>query len=250
MVMHASYPYAPQRSASRTSMRLHIHCATTPASGSDAATSVPTDDASAGATDASSEAGTIVYMPAGYTAVPARSGEPVRKFAKAEQVLDAQKRYVAVLETSAGRMVFSLYTDEAPITCNSFAFLALNRFFEGIAFHRVVEDFVIQGGDPNTLMDKRASWGTGGPGYQFGTEVVPSLNFDAPGVVGMARTSDPNSNGSQFYVTLKAAANLDQKYTVFAKVTEGEAVLPTVARGEPPAMPTRILQVNIGVRTK
>jgi cyclophilin family peptidyl-prolyl cis-trans isomerase len=222
----------------------------TASGGTSSGSTVTTPDAAPTVVDASVDSGPEVYMPPGYTRVPMLSATPIRKFAKAEQVLDAQKKYVAVLETSVGRMVFSLYSEEAPITCNSFVFLALNRFFEGIAFHRVIEDFVIQGGDPNTVSGKRGSWGTGGPGYYFGTEIVPTLNFDSAGVVGMARADDPNSNGSQFYITLKATANLDQKYTVFAKVIEGESVLPQVVRGEPPVTPSRILQVAIGERAK
>jgi peptidylprolyl isomerase len=190
------------------------------------------------------------YVPPGYALVPFRSEQAQHSFAAAEMVTTAGRDYQAVLETDAGRIVFDLLEDDAPITVNSFVFLSLNHYFDGIAFHRVIAGFVAQGGDPNTLSADRGKWGQGGPGYRFGLETKPSLTYDGPGFVGMARTNDPNSNGSQFFITLAATHNLDGKYTIFARVSEGVEVLDKIARGEPPPAPTRMQRVYIVDRAK
>jgi peptidylprolyl isomerase len=184
-------------------------------------------------------------VPPGYTLVPFLSADAEHSFAAAGMATEAGRDYQAVLETDAGVIVIDLSEAETPITVNSFVWLALHHFFDGIAFHRVIDGFVAQGGDPNTLGDDRASWGSGGPGYSFGLEIVPSFTYDGPGVVGMARASDPNSNGSQFFITLAAAHNLDGMYTIFGHVTTGLDVLPQLQRGEPPATPTRMQRVYI-----
>lgn len=186
------------------------------------------------------------YASPGFTLTPFLSEEPVRRFAAAEQVLQSDRDYRAVLETDAGRMVVDLAEISTPITVNSFVFLARNHYFDGIAFHRVIDGFVVQGGDPNTLDEtSRARWGTGGPGYQFGLEIRDDLRFDDRGMVGMARSSNPNSNGSQFYITLAATPTLNGQYTVFGRVVEGLDVLDRVARGQPPATPSRMTRVYI-----
>lgn len=189
-------------------------------------------------------------FPWGFAVEPELSSAPVRKFTKAEQVLDAAKDYVAVIETDAGSVTLNLLAQDTPITCNSFVFLARNHYFDGVAFHRVVEGFVAQTGDPNSVAGDPATWGSGGPGYSFGLEVKPELNFDGQGVVGMARTSNPNSNGSQFFITFAAQASLNQKYTVFAKVLEGADTLPKIVRGEPPATPSHMTTVKIWSRAR
>lgn len=189
-----------------------------------------------------------------YAMVPYLSQMPERSFVEADQVLDMSLDYRAVMETDAGRIVLDLYEDRTPITVNSFVFLALHHFFEGIAFHRVLEGFVAQGGDPNTLMDTRTRWGTGGPGYTFDTETVDGLGFDGAGVLGMARAAARNTNGSQFFITLAAATSLNGMYTVFGRVTEGLDVLPRIARNQnsmtPPVTPTRITRVVIESRPR
>ena len=195
--------------------------------------------------DGGADSGVALYCPAGYTLTPYLTDTATtHTFTQADQVLDSQKDYVAVLETDQGRIVMHLLASDAPITVNSFVFLTLHHFFDGIAFHRVIDAFMAQGGDPNTLQSNMSTWGVGGPGYSFGLEVTPSLNYDGPGVVGMARTSDPNSNGSQFFITFTAQHGLDQQYTIFAEVTEGLDVLPNIARGMPPAVPTRMTEVH------
>lgn len=189
-------------------------------------------------------------MPDGYTQVPYRSIKPIRQFAKSEQVLDGSKDYIAILDLDVGKIVIDLYEAETPITVNSFVFLSLHHFYEQVAFHRVIDGFMAQTGDPNSVSGASATWGTGNPGYFFGTEFKPTLNFDSPGTLGMARTNDPNSNGSQFFITFVAYPSLNQQYTVWGKVAEGVDVLGKVAKGEPPSKPSRILEVRIGVKAK
>jgi peptidylprolyl isomerase len=186
-----------------------------------------------------------LYAPPGFHVVPFLAATAQHDFPMAAMVLDGKSDYQAVLDTDAGRIVIDLYETKTPITVNSFVFLTLHHYFDGIAFHRVIAGFVAQAGDPNTIDQDPSSWGTGGPGYYFGLEIDNSLTYDSAGVVGMARTNDPNSNGSQFFITLAATHNLDGMYTIFGRLTEGLAVLPKIARGMPPANPTRIKQAWI-----
>lgn len=127
----------------------------------------------------------------------------------------------AVLNTTKGVIKFEVYEDQAPITSNNFIDLAERGFYDGLSFHRYVEGFVIQGGDP-------IGNGTGGfkdpetgKERRIPLEVSPNLKHDGAGVVAMARSNDPNSASSQFYITLKAASFLDMNYAVFGRVTEG-----------------------------
>lgn len=186
--------------------------------------------------------------------VPALVDTPERTFTEAGSVLEPGRDYRAVIETDAGRIVLDLFEDQAPLAVNSFVFLARHRFFDGLAFHRVLEGFVAQGGDPLTLGENRGRWGTGGPGYTFDTETSAGLDFDGPGVLGMARSQSRSSNGSQFFITLAATPNLNGQYTVFGRVTEGLAVLPRIARNAtqttPPANPTRMTRVSIEARAR
>ena len=218
----------------------------------DAAVDVPAtpDVAGDAARDVAADAG-----PTGpFTAVPYRSTEPMRMFPGAETILESGQDYRAVMETDVGRIVLDLYEAQTPLAVNSFVYLALHHYYEGIAFHRVIEGFVAQGGDPNTLNDNRARWGTGGPGYGFDTEPVAGLGFDGPGVLGMARAAALDSNGSQFFITLAAQASLTGNYTVFGRVTEGIEHLTHIARNQsttvPPATPTRITRVTIESRAR
>jgi len=143
------------------------------------------------------------------------SEAPVRNFSKPEVVIDHKKYdYYAEIETSKGKILIDLLEDSAPNTVNSFVFLALNHYFDGLKWHRVVPGFVAQTGDPTGT-------GRGGPGYQFGLEIDPNLSYDAAGWVGMARTNDPNTNGSQFFITLAPTPHLTGQYTIFGKVVEG-----------------------------
>ena len=189
-----------------------------------------------------------LVAPDGYSVTAYLSQEPVRSFKEASYVLKDKTDYAVVMETDVGRMVLDLYEDDTPTTVNSFVWLTLHRYYDGIAFHRVVEGFVVQGGDPNTLNADPSLWGQGGAGYEFGLEIRAKYKYDAKGVLGMARTQDPDSNGSQFYITLAPTPNLDGQYTIFGKVIEGLDVLDKVVRsvGEaPPATPTRMTRVFI-----
>jgi peptidylprolyl isomerase len=212
-------------------------------------TSTDADDSSADAAPALAWGCTL---PNGYSQTPFFSDEAMWEFTAPEMVLTPAIDYVALIDTDVGTITLDLFENVTPITVNSFVFLARNHYFDGIAFHRVIEGFVAQGGDPNTLGDFRASWGSGGPGYGFGLEIVDSLHYDAAGVVGMARGDDPNSNGSQFFITLAPTPSLDGMYTIFARVIAGSDVVPRIARNmtadQPPAVPTRMTRVCIAQR--
>ena len=191
-----------------------------------------------------------LYCPAGTTLTPYKSEVRKTSFAMADMVLDSAADYFAVVETDVGRLVLDLYEAQTPITVNSFVFLTLHHFYDGVAFHRVLEGFVAQGGDPNSVDSPSGTWGTGGPGYKFGLEIVNGLNFDARGSLGMARAAMPDTNGSQFFITLDPAASLNGMYTVFGKVTEGAGTLDLIKRGAMPSGlvskdPTRMNTVNI-----
>jgi cyclophilin family peptidyl-prolyl cis-trans isomerase len=139
------------------------------------------------------------------------------------QTVDAAKTYTATIVTAKGSMVFNLLPKVAPVTVNSFVFLAREGYFDGLSFHRVEPGFVIQGGDPR-------GDGTGGPGYCLPAEFNATRHIT--GALAMARTSDPNSAGSQFYVTLAPAHFLDNQYTVFGQIVSGMEVALKIARGD------------------
>jgi len=183
-------------------------------------------------------------IPDGWSATPFLASTPMRAFSTLGDGTDDGVDYGAILATDAGAMVIDLAEDEAPVTVGSFVWLARHRFFEGIAFHRVIAGFMAQSGDPNTVSGPSSTWGTGGPGYQFGLEIDPSLSFDGAGVVGMANAG-PETNGSQFFITFAAASHLDGGYTIFGHVIGGLDALSAIQLGEPPANPTRILSVTI-----
>jgi peptidyl-prolyl cis-trans isomerase B (cyclophilin B) len=132
---------------------------------------------------------------------------------------------IATLNTSKGVIKFELFEDLAPITTKNFIDLAERKFYDGLIFHRYVPGFVIQGGDPTGN-------GTGGSGRTIQLEVTPQLKHDAAGAVAMARTSDPDSATSQFYITLAPTPNLDMSYAVFGKVTEGLDNLMQLRQGD------------------
>ena len=121
-------------------------------------------------------------------------------------------------------MVIEFWSDVAPETVKNFKKLAANGFYNGTCFHRIIKGFMIQGGDPHTKDPKKESyWGTGGPGYTIKAEF--SDRSHVRGVISMARSSDPNSAGSQFFVCLGDAAFLDRQYTAFGQLVEGDDVL-------------------------
>ena len=134
--------------------------------------------------------------------------------------IDTNKSYTATLETDRGTIVCELYTKDAPITVNNFVFLAREGFYDGTKFHRVIGDFMIQGGDPTGT-------GRGGPGYTFDDEI--NDHKIVRGALAMANAG-PNTNGSQFFiVTTEEAAWLDGKHTVFGRVTSGMDVVDAIS---------------------
>src|ERR1035437_4275633 len=130
---------------------------------------------------------------------------------------------IAVIETTKGVIKFRFFTADAPKTCENFIKLAASNFYNGLTFHRVEPNFVIQGGDP-------AGNGSGGPGYNIKAEFTKNPHLD--GTVAMARAQDPDSAGSQFYICLAAVPFLDGKYTVFGQVTEGLDVVHKIQIGD------------------
>ncbi len=135
---------------------------------------------------------------------------------------------VAVLETSAGRIVLEFWPDVAPKTVENFKKLARQEYYDGTCFHRIIKGFMIQGGDPLTKdPSKKSAWGTGGPGYKIKAEFNDRPHVR--GVISMARSQDPDSAGSQFFLCHGEARFLDRQYTAFGKLIQGDDVLEKLA---------------------
>ncbi len=139
--------------------------------------------------------------------------------------IDPQKEYIATFKTDLGDIIVSLHADKAPNTVNSFVFLAREGFYDGVIFHRVIANFMAQGGDPTRT-------GSGGPGYSFADEFHPDLRHDGPGVLSMANAG-PNTNGSQFFLTHVATPHLDDRHSVFGQVIENLNVLMKIPPRDP-----------------
>ena len=164
--------------------------------------------------------------------VTVRAAENEKKDEKKTEKGDAKE--VAVLKTSEGEMVVEFWPEVAPKTVENFKKLAKQGFYDGTAFHRIVRGFMIQGGDPNTKdASKEQLYGTGDPGYKINAEFNDRKH--ERGVLSMARSRDPNSAGSQFFICLDRAPHLDHQYTAFGKVIKGEDVLLKI--GEMPVAP-------------
>ncbi len=131
--------------------------------------------------------------------------------------VDPKKQYIATLHTEKGDVTIQLFADKAPITVNSFIYLAQHGWYDNITFHRVIPKLFAQTGDPSGT-------GKGNPGYYLITEILPSLKFSSPGMVAMVN-SGPNTSGAQFFITYAAAAQFDGKYTIFGQVLKGLDVL-------------------------
>src|SRR5512139_1196390 len=138
--------------------------------------------------------------------------------------IDPKKKYAATISTDKGDITIQLFADKTPNTVNNFVFLAREGFYDGTFFHRVIADFMVQGGDPTGT-------GRGGPGYRFKDEFAPSLRHDKPGVLSMANAG-PNTNGSQFFITHVATPWLDGKHSVFGRVIEGQDVVDAIKQGD------------------
>ncbi|MCB0358735.1 MAG: peptidylprolyl isomerase [Bdellovibrionales bacterium] len=142
------------------------------------------------------------------SAVEARGDEPLK----------------AKIETDKGTITLQLFPDKAPLTVLNFVNLAKRGYYDGLKFHRVINNFMIQGGDPTGT-------GAGGPGYEFKDEFDPSLRHDGPGVLSMANRG-PGTNGSQFFITHVATPHLDNRHTVFGRVLEGQDVVNSIVQGD------------------
>ncbi len=148
----------------------------------------------------------------------------------------------ATLKTNKGDIVLDLFSKETPKTVNNFLALAGNGFYNGVTFHRVIQGFMIQGGDPTGT-------GSGGPGYTFEDEIVPSLVFDGPGILAMAN-SGPSTNGSQFFITVAPTLHLNGKHTIFGRVSQGQDVVEAISKvpagaGDKPLTPVVIQSIVI-----
>jgi cyclophilin family peptidyl-prolyl cis-trans isomerase len=160
-------------------------------------------------------------------------------------VIDPLKQYIATIETEKGDIVVELFPDVAPMTVNSFVFLAREGWFDDVTFHRVLPDFMAQGGDPSGS-------GMGGPGYAFKNETSPDLSFDRDGMLAMAN-SGPDTNGSQFFITYGPASHLDGSYTIFGEVLEGMDVVESLTPRDPSqgaALPPGDLIIAITIEEK
>ncbi|MGL4941609.1 MAG: peptidylprolyl isomerase [Thermoguttaceae bacterium] len=135
-----------------------------------------------------------------------------------------KKTQRATITTPKGVILLELFSEQTPKTCANFEKLSKSGFYNGLKFHRVIEDFMIQGGCPKGT-------GTGGPGYQFEDEFVAELTHSGPGILSMANAG-PNTNGSQFFITHVACPWLDGKHTVFGRVIEGQDVVDAIAQGD------------------
>jgi len=211
-------------------------------SGTPAASPTPTPTASPTASPSPSPTATGPGAQCGYTASSEATGSggalPIPDF-----TIKDNKTYTATVETSMGTFKMELFNKEAPCAVNSFVYLANKGFYDGLTFHRVVKDFVIQGGDPTGT-------GSGGPGYSFNDELDNNLTYK-PGTLAMAN-SGPNTNGSQWFVVASdtGAKQLTKAYTIFGQVTEGMDVVTAINQvpvdsSDKPVDPVTIKKVTI-----
>ncbi len=140
--------------------------------------------------------------------------------------IDPAKKYTATIETPRGNIVVELLPDIAPQTVNNFVFLSRQNFYNGLTWHRVLAGFMAQGGDPQ-------GDGRGGPGYSIPAEFTDKILYDKPGLLAMARSSDPNSAGSQFFITTAPAPALNNQYTIFGRVTQGQDIVNAIPLRNP-----------------
>lgn len=159
---------------------------------------------------------------AGAAALALTFGGAVAQEAAAEpKIVDIE----ATLKTEKGDIKVKLYAAKAPVTVANFLNLAKRGYYDGVTFHRVEEDFVIQGGDPSGT-------GRGGPGYFIENEIAEGLKHDRAGILSMARKREPDTNGSQFFITLGETPHLDGGYSIFGEVTEGLGMVESIERGD------------------
>ena len=164
-----------------------------------------------------------VLLVAGCSSSPKTPATPGTPDSTSQQG-NSKKNSVAKFETSKGDFTVELFEDKAPITTKNFIDLVNKNFYNGLIFHRVIDGFMIQGGDPQGN-------GTGGPGYKIPDEFSPDLKHNAPGVLSMANAG-PNTGGSQFFITLAPTPHLDKKHAVFGKVITGLDVVQTIGKAK------------------
>jgi len=153
-----------------------------------------------------------------------------------ELTIDLKKSYSAILHTDKGDISVQLFEKQTPRTVNNFVFLAREGFYDGTIFHRVINDFMVQGGDPTGS-------GRGGPGYRFNDEISPELRHDKPGILSMANAG-PNTNGSQFFLTHVPTPWLDGKHSVFGRITAGMDVLLSIPERDPQRVDAPAVHLN------
>ena len=141
-----------------------------------------------------------------------------------KMTIDTTKKFTATFDTTRGEIVCELYPDVAPVSVNNFVFLAKDKFYDGTKFHRVIDNFMVQGGDPEGT-------GRGGPGYRFNDEFKGNFKKHQIGSLSMANAG-PNTNGSQFFITHIVTDWLDGKHTVFGQVTSGQEVVNAIKGGD------------------
>jgi peptidyl-prolyl cis-trans isomerase B (cyclophilin B) len=167
---------------------------------------------------------TLLGLSVGLLATSALAQANDEKTKTEEKSGKSEAKEVAVIDTTAGRMVLEFWPEVAPKTVENFKKLARDGFYDGTAFHRIVKGFMIQGGDPLTKdLEAESRWGTGDPGYKIKAEFNERPHVR--GVISMARSRDPDSAGSQFFLVLDRAPHLDRQYTGFGKIITGEDVL-------------------------
>jgi len=154
----------------------------------------------------------------------------------------------AIIKTSFGNIKFKLVPDIAPETVRNFSQLTKSGFYDGTLFHRIIPGFMIQGGDPNTKNPDKSTWGQGGPGYNLKAEFNSRSHLR--GIVSMARATDPDSAGSQFFIVTSDSTFLDRQYTVFGEVVEGMEVVDKIVNlprdgNDCPKQEAKMLEVTI-----
>jgi cyclophilin family peptidyl-prolyl cis-trans isomerase len=193
------------------------------------------------ATQPLSSGGGSAATPPGQPGQPTPPGLAMQWDAPPPMTIDPSRHYLAILKTEKGDIEVELLADKAPVTVNNFIFLARQGFYDNTTFHRVLQDFMAQGGDPTAT-------GTGGPGYEFQDEFHPDVRFDEPGLLAMANAG-PNTNGSQFFITFVPTPHLNGRHTIFGKVVGGMDVLKSIRLRDPQANPDypgdRLITVEI-----
>jgi peptidyl-prolyl cis-trans isomerase A (cyclophilin A) len=186
-------------------------------------------------------------------AAPEAVVEPGGAYSEAPAMqIDCSKDYQATIKTNHGDITLKLYANAAPVTVNNFVALARDGFYDGLTFHRIIDGFMIQGGDPKGN-------GSGGPGYKFQDEFDPEKNFDRPYRLAMANstqygptgeaTAGADSNGSQFFITVAPTEHLNQRHTIFGQVIDGQDVVDEISKvetaSEKPLEPVTIEAIEI-----